>query len=259
MFGTGGAITQAYDYYDTLVVGGSFTNILSANGDYVLRYTGSVWDTMSVGFDNAVYCFVIFNGKILAGGAFNNSGATTITSSVAQWNYTGWGAVGTSNIGEVWSLEVHNSELYAGTTSGLWKFNGTDWTQLSALSSATVYCLQSFNNQLWYGGTGGTLGYWNGSANSMGTTSGFANHIIEFTTDGTDLYVTGSFYRIIYNGRNTVVNKLARWNKREWSALGYGADERPEDLAIFNNKLAFTGDFYVVNGVGHNNITLITK
>ena len=67
-----------------------------------------------------------------------------------------------------------------------------------------------------------------------------------------------SFYRIIYNGSNVVCNKLARWNKSVFSAVNYGADERPEDMAIYNGKLAFTGDFFVVDGMAVQNINLIT-
>lgn len=263
---SGGSVTQTYSYYDTvLFAGGSFTNILSANGDYVLRYIKATnsWDTCAKGFNNAVYCFTLYNGKILAGGDFSASGGTTITSSVAQWNDGSWSAIGTNDIGGVWSLENHGGLLWAGTTQGIYYLNGTTWTLVDAVGGSIIYCLESFKGDLWYGGSAGKLG----KATTSGITpmataiSGFTGDIIEFAEYGNDLYIGGSFYRIVYNGIGVVCNKLARWNGRGYSAVNYGYCQRLEDLAIWTyngtDYLIVTGDFYWSDGVSYNNINMI--
>lgn len=254
-----GTITQAFGDGDTLYAGGEFSNAGGlANADNIAVFKGTAWDTLAKGLDAHVYCFNKIDGKIYVGGAFNNSGSTPITSSVARWDWGTWTAIGTSNIGEVWAIEEHRDSIFAATNTGLWKYNGTDWVNLSNMGGATMFCLASYNdNQLWYGGTGGTLGYWSGTAAvPMGTTSGFANHIIEFAQYGNDLYVIGSLYRIVYNGRNTVVDKLARWNGREWSAVVYNVTMRPEDGFIqdYEDSVVFyyTGDQDAVDGIPGN-------
>ena len=259
---SGGSVTQVFGYGDTLFAGGSFTNVVSANGDYVVKFNGTNWDTCSKGFNNAVYCFQLYNGKVIAGGDFSASGSISITSSVAQWDYNVWSAIGTNDIGGVWSLEVHNGVLWAGTTQGIYYLNGTTWILVDALGGSIVYCLQSYNGELWYGGSSGKIGKVTITGiTSMGTVSGFTGDITEFAVIGDDLYITGSFFRIIYNGINTVCNKLARWNGREYSAVHYGYSERPEDLAkwIYNGitYLVVNGDFYMSDGIQYNNINLV--
>lgn len=261
----GGSVTQVKSYYDSvLFAGGSFTNVLSANGDYVLRYNNvtNLWDTCAKGFNNAVYCFSIWNGKIIAGGDFSASGSTTITSSVAQWNDGSWSAVGTNDIGGVWSLEPHNGVLWAGTTQGVYYLNGTTWTLVDAVGGSIIYCLESFKGDLWYGGSAGKIGKATTSGiTSMGTLSGFTGDVIEFTEYGNDLYIGGSFYRIVYNGVGVVCNKLARWNGAEYSTVNYGYCQRLEDLAIWTyngtDYLIVTGDFYWSDGIAYNNINMI--
>jgi hypothetical protein len=254
----GGDVTQAYAYGDTLFAGGSFTNANGlANADYVAMYKGTSWDSCGKGLDNSVLCFNTYNGKLVCGGYFNNSGSTSITSSVAQWNYTSWSAVGTNDISVVWSLEVYNGSLYAGTQSGLHKFNGSTWDSIPGTGGKTIYALQVHNNELWVTGIE-ILGKYNGTAyTSMGTMSGFAVHGIEMTSLGNNLYLTGSFFRIIYNNTNTVCNKLARWNGREWSAVNYGLDMRPEDIEIRNDTIYISGDFYSIDGVSAQNVGII--
>ena len=59
----GGSVTQVFPYGDTvLFAGGSFTNVLTANGDYVLRYNNvtGLWDTCRADFNPAIIvCWVI--------------------------------------------------------------------------------------------------------------------------------------------------------------------------------------------------------
>lgn len=257
-FFPGGSITQVYPFAGELFAGGSFTNAGSlANADYIAVYNGTSWDTCAKGFDNSVVSFGEWQGNLICGGFFNNSGSTAITSSVASWNGTSWSAVGTNDIGVVWCLDTFRTVLYAGTSSGLWALWGNTWVKMSALNGATIYCLQWYHDQLWYGGTNGVIGYFNGDTNSMGLMEGFVAHAVEMIVHGNDLYVGGSFYRILYNGTNTVCNKLARWNGKQWSAVDYGADQRFEDMAIYNDSLVVTGDHYVWNGTAHNNINFI--
>ena len=253
-----GTVTQVHEHGTELFAGGDFANAGGlANGDYVARFDGTKWDTCAKGFDNACVAFTSYNGNLVAGGYFNNSGSTAIASSVASWNGTSWSAVGTGDIGVVWSLEVFNSVLYAGTANGLYWLNGSTWTLVTG-TGYTIYCMEVHQNELWLGGIG-FLAKWNGSAiTSMGAMSGFESHAIEMASNGQDLFMAGSYYRIIYNGTNTVCNKIARWNGAAWSPLNYGADLRPEGINITNDSVIISGDFYSIDGVSIQNAGTIT-
>lgn len=250
-----GTITTLHPYSDSLVAGGPFVNTGGlANADYVAMFNGTRWDSMGRGFNNSVNCFATVNGKIHAGGFFDSSGSTPIASSVAEWNYNGWTAVGTNDIGVIWSLEEFNGIEYAGTQNGLYWLNGNTWTLVSGTGYA-IYCLEVYRGELWMGGIGFLAKYnpGTGTVTSMGLMEGFESHMIDFATDGQDLYAIGSYYRILLNGKNTVCNKLSRFNGIEWSAINYGPDLRPEGihykLNIVDKILVISGDFYVVDGV----------
>jgi hypothetical protein len=251
-----GTVTQVKSLNGVLYAGGPFSNAGGlANADYVAQYNGVKWDSVGRGFNNSVNCFGITpEGRLLAGGFFDSSGTTRILSSVAEWNGTSWSAVGTNDISTVWALEYYGNNLYAATQNSLYYLNGTTWTQVSGTSGFAIYTLQSYKGDLWMGGID-ILAKYNPATgiDTMGRMEGFAKDAIQFTVIENDLYLVGSFYRIIYGGIGVVGNKVARWNGREWSAVNYGLDLRPEDgkhrIKTSQNYLVTSGDFYTADGI----------
>ena len=264
-FGTNGSwftgtVTQAFADGDTLYVGGGFFNAGGlANADNVAIFKGVIWDTLSKGLNSDVFTFGKHNGFVYAGGGFTASGSTTIYK-VAKWNYGSWSAVGTINFcNYVWALESYNGSLYAGTDIGLFKFNGTQWDSVAGTSGKYIYDLDVLKGDLWITGIN-VLGKYNGSTyTSMGTMSGNVSHGIAMAHNSKDLYLVGSFHRIIYNGTNTVAKMLARWNGVAWSAVNYGIPMRPEDISyIDETHFLISGDFYSIDGIDANNVAVIT-
>ncbi len=255
-----GTVTQAFADGDTLYVGGGFVNAGGlANADNVAVFKGSQWDTLSKGLNSDVFTFGKHNGFVYAGGGFTASGSTTIYK-VAKWNYGSWSAVGTINFcNYVWALESYNGSLYAGTDIGLFKFNGTQWDSVVGTSGKYIYDLDVFKGDLWIAGIN-VLGKYNGSTyTSMGAMSGNVSHGVAMAHNSKDLYIVGSFHRIIYNGKNTVAKMLARWNGVEWSAVNYGIPMRPEDInCIDETHFLISGDFYSVDGIDANNVAVLT-
>jgi len=74
-----------------LYVGGQFTDAGGiANADYIARWSGSKWEALGSGTDNAVYEIAIKSGKVYVSGAFTKAGSLTLTDLAAVWSNGAW-------------------------------------------------------------------------------------------------------------------------------------------------------------------------
>lgn len=256
-------VTQVGMWDDNLVAVGDFTNVEGkAQNDRVVIWNSDLaqWDSLRSGLNNAAVCLTTHNTALIVGGGFTTAGGVTVNK-VASWNGTAWSALGSTDIGNVSALESWNGVLYAGTSTGLWFYTGSAWTQISGVD-AEVLCLQPYRNELWIGNSEADIYSYNGSAvTNWGYTEGNEGDIIEMcvTPDGKDLYIIGSFYRMIYNNRNTVSKHILRFNGSNYSAVVYGGiDLRPEDLVIWLGALYVNGDLFSAAGKEYSNIFKIT-
>lgn len=96
--GAGAVYALAIGLTGTLYVGGNFTDIGDANGDYIVSWTGAAWASLGSGLDDFVHALAIgLDGTLYAGGRFHNSGATALTH-VGKWNGTAWSAMTSAGV-----------------------------------------------------------------------------------------------------------------------------------------------------------------
>ena len=108
-----------------LYAGGYFTTAGGTSANYIAKWNGTSWSTLSSGLDNVVFALEFDGqGNLLVGGFFTqvcgnaacNSGNTTVNR-IARWDETSWSAVGFGFDNTVSALAVDvQGNVYAGGT-----------------------------------------------------------------------------------------------------------------------------------------------
>ncbi len=210
----------------------------------------------SAGMNSGVRTLTVFDGQLIAGGAFITAGGETVNR-IAKWDGTEWSDLGGGMNGPVLALTVFNGALYAGgdfTTAGgepasrVAKWNGTEWLALGSGMNANVDALTVFDGHLVAGGSFTTAGgapanfiaKWDGITwSTLG--SGVNNTVGALTVFDGDLIAGGDF-------------SVARWNGAGWSPLGSGMNEAVDILTVFDGHLIAGGHFTTADGVVVNHI-----
>jgi hypothetical protein len=108
---------------DRLYVGGGFTDAGGiAEADRIAIWTGSAWSAVSSGasqIDNGVvHAIAVANGRVYAGGTFQNAGGDADADFLAVWDGASWSppcdAAGPAFGGNVDALQIIGSTLYVG-------------------------------------------------------------------------------------------------------------------------------------------------
>ena len=219
-----------------LFAGGLFTTAGGVAAQHVAKWSGSTWSALSSGigyFYDPVNALTVFDDgsgpALYAGGQFTIAGGET-ANSIARWNGSHWGPLGSGMDNSVQALAVFDDgtgpALYAGgnfTTAGgvaasrIAKWNGSTWSALgsgmgSPLVLPTVHALEVFDDG-----------------------------------DGPALYAGGAFS----TAGGVTVNRVAKWDGSTWSALGSGMDSDVHSLAVFDDgggPALFAGGFFSVAG-----------
>jgi hypothetical protein len=237
--GFGGAVlcfTKGKD--NCIYIGGNFTNVGDANGDYIVKWNPITGTLSSLGTGLAGgECQSLLtapNGDIYAGGAFTSAGGVANTAYIAKWNGTAWVSLSTTSLGATvtvlaWGIE---GTLYV----------GGNFTNAGGVANADYICR--------YTGTS-----WAAVGDVQGT-SGIVYDIKVSPTNG-DLYITGNFSQV--NG--FTVNSIARYSGTPsvgtWYALGSGLSTIGYALEISSNGLVYVGgSFTTANGVTCNRIAV---
>jgi|GEM_PF-2111718 len=190
-----GYIQMIYNEGDNLYVGGSFDFVggtddpVDAANIAVYSLTGESWSALGEGFNNDVFDIVHYNGMLIAGGAFEESGTEPVNG-LAVWDETeemwvefaGGIQSQTTSTPAVTSFEIVEETLYV---TGFFRTIGEQELQVNSIAaykddewSALGQGLLIFNNpgisfklrekdgRLWTGGQ--FLGTGNKSANHIG-------------------------------------------------------------------------------------------
>src|SRR5260221_8440137 len=236
---TTGSVFSAVTYNNDLVIGGDFTGAGGKSAKRVALWDGTDWNAMGAGFtDGLVTALCVFNNELYAGGDFTHSGNNVNLGGLAKWNSVNqtWLPAETNvptTQCNIQVLYVFNNKLWAGglftmldgvICNGIAYYDGTSWHNISAFGGSEI------------------------GLNGLSQRT----EITDMVSDGTNLFVCGSFEKI--NGN--LINKVGVFNGTSWCAVGNGVDRRPEGISLYNGKLIITGDLYSADGINCNNVVM---
>jgi hypothetical protein len=195
-------------------VGGRFASAGGVAVSGIARWDGETWSNVGGGVDycRGVFCFPtvyalqVKGNELIAGGNFGSIGGVT-ANKVAKWDGSNWSAIG----------------------DGVVICDGSDCltVQSLALSGDDIYAVGNVLTDLKeIGGTLKVEGFARWDGNSWSPVGGgvtgesVSASINTIAVNGSDIYIAGNFK----TAGSTSANNIARWNGREWSALGSGVD-----------------------------------
>jgi hypothetical protein len=136
-------------YNGELVVSGYFTDAGGISANYIAKWNGSTWSTLSSGMDGKVTALAVYNSELYAGGLFQNAGGVS-AQNIAKWNGTSWAPVGDGITEQVYTLASYNNELYAGGAfriltgnagDYIMSWNGSEWKAAGTGTDGPVFTL----------------------------------------------------------------------------------------------------------------------
>jgi len=224
---------------------------------FFIQFTyAQVWAPMGLGTNNTINAMIVYNGRLIAAGAFTTAGGQNVNH-IASWNGTSWQPLGLGTNGNVNTLTIYQSILIAGgefTTAGgipaskvaLW--NDNYWSVLNSTSiDGDVYALTVLNTELIAGGSFNSIGpkiaKWTGNWIPLG--AGFNNNVYSLGVLSSQVYAGGSFTA----SGVTNVKKIAVWNGSVWGPVGAGMDDgNVYVFALYSGGLAVGGTFTSIGG-----------
>lgn len=261
-------------------VGGYFTTVTNSGGDTVAanniaKWDGSNWSALGTGIlgnVGAVSALAMTGGSLYAGGSIQTADGI-VANNFAMWNGNAWSALGSGMNNPVSALAMSGSDVYVGggfqTVGGLVvnnvaKWNGSIWSGLGSGLNSNVLTLAIAGSDLYVGGyftiatnNGGTIvavnriAKWDGT-NWSAVAGGMNNAVTTIISVDTNLYVGGAFTVATNSGGAAVqVNRIAKWNGNNWSALGLGLNNSVLSIARTGNNI-YAGGFFTAatNGNG---------
>lgn len=260
-----------------LYVGGGFGMINNVPANSIARTDGSTWAALGSGIsatEQIEVCIIVDAPSIRAltvyddggGQALYAAGTFTVAeglpmSRIAQWNGSGWVALGSGTNAPVNALVVYDDgggpALYAGgsfTAAGgvsanrIAKWNGSSWAALGSGTNNIVHALAVYDDgggpALYAAGrftsAGGApanhVAKWNGASwAALGSgTNFFGLEALTVYDDGGGpaLYVGGIFS----SAGGVPASNIAKWDGANWSALGGGtANGGVSSLAVYDD------------------------
>lgn len=254
---------------DGIAAGGWFTDAGGNSTNYVAVWDGTGWYPYGAGFDGRVYDLAVWNGQLIAAGAFYKS-ANTVLKSIGRWDGHAWQPMGAGFLADVVSLAVYKGELYCGGyfdepgPNGyrhMAKWNGSEWVPVGLIGpDEAVYDMQVWDGKLVIGGTfthvdgieALRLATWDGQ-NWSTLGGGVDNYVHSLTTFRDDLIVSGRFL----HAGGTAYNRIVRRANGQWHSMGQGLDNRAYGLDSVNDDyLIAGGSFLHAGGVEANRVAL---
>ncbi len=219
------------DAFDQLWVGGWFSTLGTASFHNIAIWNPAVklWSTTSTGLNGEVDALALYQGHIVAGGAFSTAVGAPMLHIGYFVNNDGWHQVGAGIEGWVRALAVDGNTLYAG---GQFATDGTHQTVITNVAQ--------WRGQVWAPVTYGL----NGTVRSLTMFEGSLFAAGEFTA-------TSSAPRSKVAWFDTTVPA--------WMQLGTGLGGTGIGLGVFGNELYVGGDFLTAGGLTSNRVATWSK
>jgi hypothetical protein len=179
----------------TVYVAGAFSEAGGSAANGIVAWDGSSASGLAFGTDGIVYSLDIFQGMLIAGGAFTKayqrSGGAVSTGGLARWDGQKWGVLGSALQGSVFAMTANETKLYVGG-----RFN--------------QFVSTNFNGVAVYDGS-----RWSTMA-SPGGVGVEGGDVQSIAVSGIFVYVGGSFVR----AGGVEAKYIARWDGERWSSVG---------------------------------------
>jgi len=310
--GISGNVTAIYALNESNVyVGGSFTSVGGNTSiKYIAKWNGNNWTALGGGMSNEVAAiYAVDANNVYVGGNFDTATniiegvAVNVTvNKIAKWDGANWTALGAgvnANVTAIYAVDANNVYVGGGTffntatniiegvavnvtVNCIAKWDGANWSKMGGGVNGAVNAIYAVDtNNIYVGGnfstasnvTGGggatvnvtvnKIAKWDGS-NWTALGGGVSSIVYAIHGYANNIYVGGNF-NTAYNvtGGTTVnvtVNKIAKWDVTNWSALGNGVSDIVQEVyAVNENNIYAGGNFdtaYNVTGGTTVNVTV---
>jgi hypothetical protein len=207
----------------SIYVGGAFTDVGDANGDYIFKISpAGVISSLGTGMAGGIVTALAVSpsGDVYAGGAFTSAGGVANTARIARWDGAAWNSVG------------------GGIASGA-------VLALAFSTSGNLYIGGSFTNH--FDANGDYITVWSGSAySSLGT--GMNGNVLTLSSGGPGIMYAAGDFTLAGGVANTV--RVAKWTSAgAWEPLSTGANVVVRSSVYSNGSLYIGGDFTTVGGL----------
>jgi len=257
-----------------IVVAGDFADAGGdPDGDNIALWNGVAWSSLGGSgsrLDGYVYALIVTTeGKIVAGGDFQNAGGDPAADNVAVWDGVSWSALAGPGGGiesTVWALDLDEAgNLFAGgefsdaggdpDANGVAKWDGISWTSVggpgSGINSAVYAVAVDDLGRVFVGGDFVNIGgdpdadyfaLWDGAAWTAPVAS-LNGAVWDLEFDGVgDLYVAGEFDS---DSNPLHPTGIAVWDGISWDSLGSGLDHEGYALTYDGGFSVFVdGEFF---------------
>ncbi len=260
--GISGTVSSIIKKGTDIYASGSFIYVDNKYVNYIARFDGTSWHSLSFGLNGHVNSMEIYGNDLYVCGNFQQqqSSSTLALGYVARWTGSSWAAVGGGVSSTANVLKIFNGELYiAGyfTQAGgqpanrIAKWNGSSWSAVGHGVNFYINAMTVHNNELYIGGIFRTsngvnlnrVAKWDGT-NWVPLGAGVDNEVFALTSFNGRLYAGGSFM----NAGNQAVRRIAQWDGLSWSAVGTGADKTVRSLESVGNLMYTGGIFDEIGG-----------
>jgi len=242
---------------DDIYVGGSFGYAGTVQANNIARWNRvtHTWSTVGSGSNNGVDggvgAIAITKGMVYVGGGFRKAGDSTAFS-IARWDGSQWHPLGLGFVnGSVSSMAFHGTDLYVVAVAAVgrvrWsvnKWDGQTWSSLLSIQFP-INRLAFVGNDLYAAGgfsSGFSIARWDGTQwLPLGNppNDGVIGEVDALGTDGTSLYVGGSFVRTT----GSSIQNVARWDGSQWWGMGDGLNGKVGGFLSVGRYLYATGAF----------------
>lgn len=246
-YGTNGAVYSIAVTGTHVYIGGIFDLICTnqscsfgTSARNIAHWNGSAWSALSYGLNSFVYAVAANGNTVYAGGHFTQicgnsscSSGNVAANHLVKWDGVQWSSIGYGVSASVYALLLSGTDLYVGG----YFTNLCANTTCSTLGVSINYIARwSVAASTWY---------------SMGNGLSAQVRAIAAGSNGS-IFVGGFFTQTCgnqtCNSGNLAVNRIARWNGSDWSALGYGVNSDVYAIAVRGSNVYIGGNLTQVCG-----------